>query len=156
MISVEIPDFGKLALHHLVLDYNGTLALDGKLLEEVTERLRILAGQLEIHVLTADTFGTVAANMQNIPCTVHVLARAEQDKGKLRYVEELGPEKTVSIGNGRNDRLMLKKSALGFAVVQGEGTAIEAILGADVVLPDISTALDLLINPLRLIATLRS
>lgn len=156
MLEIEIPDFGKLALHHLVLDYNGTLALDGKLLEGVAERLRILVGQLEIHVLTADTFGTVAANMQDIPCTVHVLPRSEQDKGKLRYVEELGPEKTISIGNGRNDRLMLKKSTLGFAIIQGEGAAVEAILGADVVLPDISAALDLLINPLRLIATLRS
>ena len=156
MISVEIPEFGKLALHHLVLDYNGTLALDGRLLVGVAERLRTLAGQLEIHVLTADTFGSVAANMQDIPCTIHVLPQEKQDRGKLHYVEKLGYDKTVSIGNGRNDRLMLKESALGFAVVQGEGAAVEAILAADVVLSDIVTALDLLTNPLRLIATLRS
>ena len=156
MISLEIPDFGKLTLNHLVLDYNGTIAVDGKMLEGVAERLRILADQLEIHVLTADTFGTVAANLRDIPCTVHVLSKKEQEKGKLRYVAELGPEQTVSIGNGRNDRLMLKESVLGFVVVQGEGAAFEAVLGADVVLPDIATALDLLVNPLRLVATLRS
>lgn len=156
MISLEIPDFGKLTLNHMVLDYNGTIAVDGKLLGGVAERLRILADLIEIHVLTADTFGTVAASLQDIPCTVHVLSKKEQEKGKLRYVEKLGPEKTVSIGNGRNDRLMLKISAIGLVVVQDEGAAVEAVLGADVVLPNISTALDLLVNPLRLVATLRS
>jgi len=61
MISLEIPDFGKLTLNHIVLDYNGTIVVDGKLLVGVAERLRILADQIEIHVPTADTFGTVAA-----------------------------------------------------------------------------------------------
>ena len=156
MISIEIPDFSKLTLHHLVLDYNGTLAVDGKLLPGVSERLRRLANQLEIHVLTADTFGSVAINLRDVPCTIHILPKEEQDQGKLQYVENLGAAETVSIGNGRNDSLMLKKCSLGLAVIQDEGAAISAIFAADIVLPDIMTALDLLVAPLRLIATLRS
>jgi soluble P-type ATPase len=61
----------------------------------------------------------------------------------------------AAIGNGRNDQLMLAAAALGIAVVQEEGAAIESLSAADVVLPDIRSALDLLLFPKRLIATLR-
>ena len=76
--------------------------------------------------------------------------------GKLKYVEQLGPDVTVSIGNGRNDRLMLEAAALGIAVVQEEGAAVQAVTAAVVVAPNILAALDLLLHPLRLVATLRS
>ena len=33
MITVNIPGYRKIELEHLVLDHNGTLACDGKLLE---------------------------------------------------------------------------------------------------------------------------
>jgi soluble P-type ATPase len=62
----------------------------------------------------------------------------------------------VSIGNGRNDQLMLKASALGIAVILAEGIAAETLLASDVVCTSIIDALDLLRNPLRLTATLRS
>ena len=62
----------------------------------------------------------------------------------------------MAVGNGRNDRLMLKEAALGIAVLQAEGAAAEALLAADVVAPDILAALDLLLAPEGLIATLRS
>jgi soluble P-type ATPase len=45
---------------------------------------------------------------------------------------------------------------LGIAVIQTEGAAVEALLAADIVLPSILPALDLLTHPLRLIATLRA
>jgi soluble P-type ATPase len=51
---------------------------------------------------------------------------------------------------------MLKASALGVAVIQGEGAAFETLASADVVCTDIRSALSLLSNPMRLIATLRS
>lgn len=54
MIRIDIPGFRSLALAHLVLDYNGTLAL----------------------------------------------------------VTRLGADAVVAIGNGRNDRMMLKGAAL--------------------------------------------
>jgi hypothetical protein len=68
-------------------------------------------------------------------------------------VQSLGTEWTVCIGNGRNDHLMLEAAALRIAVLQQEGTAAEA-LTADVMVPDILAALNLLLQPRRLIATL--
>ena len=87
---------------------------------------------------------------------IAVLEAGDQARAKAARVEEIGAERTVAIGNGRNDRLMLARAALGIAVVLGEGAASEAIRAADVVCTSILDALDLLTHPQRLIAVLRS
>jgi soluble P-type ATPase len=156
MIKIDIPGFGKLQLERLILDYNGTIAVDGQPVQGMKERLIALARHVEIHVLTADTFGGVEKKLSDIPCKIHVLAVEAQDKGKMEYVDRLGADRAVCIGNGRNDVMMLKKAALGIAVVQDEGAATSAILSADVVATGILSALDLLTNHMRLTATLRS
>ena len=71
-------------------------------------------------------------------------------------MRRLGGDNAVAVGNGRNDRLMLQEAALGIAVLQAEGAAVEALLAADLVAPDILAALDLLLVPGALTATLRS
>ncbi len=156
MIEVAIPGDGRLRLSYLVMDYNGTLACDGVLLEGVVERLTAVSRDLSIHVVTADTFGKAQAALKGLPCTLRILSQTGQNHSKLAYVTQLGRSETVSIGNGRNDRLMLQAAALGIAVIGPEGAATDAIQAADVVTIGIQAALDLLINPLRLVATLRS
>lgn len=156
MIEINIPGYRHFRLEHLVLDYNGTLAVDGMLLNGVKSTLILLSKQLKIHVLTADTFGKVQTGMDKIPCEISVLPVENQEIGKLTYVRKLGEMKTAAVGNGRNDRLMLQESALGIAVILNEGAAMQTLLCADVVCTDIVAALQLLIHPLRLTATLRS
>ncbi len=156
MIEIDIPGNKILKLEHLVLDYNGTIAFDGALIDGVKECLAELSQMLTVHVITADTFGSVKKALENIDCKLAVIPLDRQDTAKLEYVKNLGCEKTVSIGNGTNDRLMLKASALGVAVIQREGAAFETLASADVVCTDIRSGLSLLSNPLRLIATLRS
>jgi soluble P-type ATPase len=156
MIKIKIPGYKTLQLKHLVLDHNGTLAVDGILLSGVKERLKTLSADLEIHVLTADTFGKARSQLEGVPCKLSILPSDDQDAGKLAYIKKLGSEHTVCIGNGRNDRLMLKEAALGITVILQEGTAVATLTSADVVCKDILSALELLTNPLRLTATLRS
>ena len=156
MLTVDIPGYRQLNLNHLVLDYNGTLAVDGNLVAGAGSLLTQLAGDLEVHVITADTFGKVREGMADIPCSVSVLPLEDQAKAKLDYAAGLGAEQSVCIGNGRNDRLMLKAAGLGVAVLLEEGAAAETLLAADVVCKSINDALLLLLNPLRLTATLRS
>ncbi len=156
MIEIQIPGYNKLQLEHLVLDYNGTMAIDGKLITGVKEALIQLADKLQIHVLTADTFGKVNSEVKDIHCTLSILPEGNQDEGKLDYIKGLNPNTTVCVGNGRNDQLMLKEAALGIVLVQEEGAAVETICAADIVCPTIKSALELLTNPLRLVATLRS
>jgi soluble P-type ATPase len=50
---------------------------------------------------------------------------------------------------------MLKTAALGICILSTEGTAVDTLLAADLVAPDIQSALDLLEKPLRIIASLR-
>jgi len=156
MIEISIPGDGSLRLSYLVMDYNGTLACNGVLLEGVAERLTELARHLSLYVLTADTFGTARAVLADLPCTVHILPQVGQDHAKMAFVTQLGRGETVCIGNGRNDKLMLQAAALGIAIVGPEGAATDAVLAADIVAPSIQVALDLLLHPLRLVATLRS
>jgi soluble P-type ATPase len=155
MLELHIPGFKDLRLTHLVLDYNGTLACDGRPLQGVRERVEALSENLTIHILTADTFGTVQGQVADWPCRVEIIPRDREAEAKHRYVQGLGADRTVTVGNGRNDRLMLKDAALGIAVVQAEGTALEALLAADLAVPGLVAALDLLLHPRRLKATLR-
>ncbi len=156
MINIEIPGRANLRLSHLVLDYNGTLALDGNLLDGIAEKMEELSGHFQLHVITADTHGTVEEKLAGLPCLYQIIGPDEQDMQKDVYVRSLGADKVVAIGNGRNDGLMLKAAALGIALVQGEGASIVAILHADIICTDILSAFDLLLNPDRLRATLRN
>jgi soluble P-type ATPase len=155
VIAVDIPGYKRLRLQHLVLDYNGTLALDGRLLPGVADALRRLHRTLELHVLTADTFGSAEVQLRGIPAMVKVLPAADQDVRKAAYVRRLGAIATVCVGNGRNDRAMLRTAVLGITVLGGEGAARETLGAGHVVCRDIRSALDLLLHPKRLVATLR-
>ena len=156
MLEEAIPGYKTLFLSHLVLDYNGTITCDGRLINGVRERLEKLSKSLSIHILTADTFRSVQKEMTGIPCEVVVIGKENQTQAKADYVRQLGLQKTVTVGNGRNDALMLKEVVLGIAVIQEEGGAVETLLAADIVTHSVLVALDLLLNPLRLTATLRS
>jgi soluble P-type ATPase len=155
MLEINIPGAQRLRLSHLILDYNGTLACDGSILPGVADRLKILAKHLEIHIVTADTFGSVRTQVADLPVQLAVIPPENQAQAKADYLEALGPSNSVTIGNGRNDALILKQAGLGIAVVQTEGAAIETLLVADIVIPGIIEALDLLLHPDRLKATLR-
>ena len=156
MLEIAIPGSEILRLDYLVADFNGTMAYDGVLLPGARDAFCRVAEKLAIHIVTADTFGRAKEALAGIPCELAILPEGGQDSAKLRYVETLGARKCVCIGNGRNDRLMLAQAALGIAVIHQEGTAVETLLAARVVVPDINAALGLLLNPMRLIATLRS
>lgn len=156
MYALDIPGFGHLELKHLVLDFNGTLAVDGHCLPGVAEALHSLSTTLHIHVLTADTFGRAAEELAGLPIELLKIPRTGQAEAKRAFVERLDPVHVVAIGNGRNDRAMLERAALGIAVIQAEGIAADAVGAADVIVTGILDALQLLRHPLRLTATLRA
>jgi len=155
MNPIEIPGFGILHLRRLLLDYNGTLARDGRLLPGVKERLERLGDMLEISVVTADTFGSVAREMEGSGIEVIILESDDHLVEKHHVLERLGADHTAAVGNGNNDALMLKYSVLGIAVLGEEGCALPALTSAELCCRSITDALDLLLHPGRLVATLR-
>jgi P-type E1-E2 ATPase len=155
MIELTIPGRGELRLQHLVMDVNGTLALDGTLLEGVAHRLSGLRDRLNLHMVTADTHGQQSVIDQLLNLSAVRIQRGNESAQKTEFVNALGAESVVAIGQGANDAGMLKTAALGICILSTEGTAVDALLAADLVAPDIQSALDLLEKPLRIIASLR-
>jgi soluble P-type ATPase len=152
MIRFDIPRRGVIELHHAVFDVNGTLAVDGILIPGVVDRLQALGEHLSLHALTAGTHGNIAELERTLGFPLHMIATGEE---KLRYVEQLGPAGVIAFGNGRNDVAMLRVAAIGVAILAREGVAIEALQAADVLVPGPVEAIDLVLKPKRLIATLR-
>lgn len=117
-VRADIPGLGKLRLEHVVLDYNGTLAVDGRLIPGVKAWLNRLADLLAVHVITADTFGKARQSLRGVVCTLQILQRGGEDRAKAALVRRLGAKRVACIGNGRNDRLMLRRAVLGIATLQ--------------------------------------
>lgn len=155
LINLDIPGWGKLELQHLVLDLNGTVALDGQVLSGVASRLKALSEQLTIHVLSADTHGRAAETARMLGVSLAVVTRGRENEQKRQFVEALGSHSVVAVGNGANDQQMLQAAVLGLAVLGHEGLSAAALKSADVLVVSIDDALDLLLRPQRLIATLR-
>lgn len=155
MIEIIIPGRGEFRFEHLVLDLNGTVALDGNIIEGVPERLKVLRELVDIVLITADTRGMAQELKQSLRIKIHKVDPGDEQAQKLKLVQELGKESTVCIGNGSNDASMLKESIIGICVLGAEGTSSEAVTNCDLVISDINAALDLLLTPERLIATLR-
>lgn len=155
MIKITIPGRGNLNLEVLVLDFNGTIAVDGVLIESVRDSLAVLAVLLDIHILTSDTFGTVVQQCSDLPVTVKILQSDEHTEEKARYIAGLAPRQVVAVGNGANDRGMLEEAELGILVIGQEGSCARTAAHADILVNRIEDALSLLHKPQRLAATLR-
>ena len=156
MIELHIPGRGDIQLKYVVFDVNGTLATDGQLIEGVESLIAQLRDRVEVRLLTADTHGKQIEIDRVLQLTADRLQPGGHEREqKADYVRALGVEHVVAIGNGGNDVDMLKAAALGIAIIGHEGAAFEALAAADVVAHNISDAINLLLNPKRLIATLR-
>ncbi|MCP4178473.1 MAG: ATPase P [bacterium] len=155
MIDADIPGFKKLSIKNIICDYNGTLAIDGIIIPDVKPLIEKLSERTAFHIVTGDTFGTATENLKNLPVTVKILTSINQDQQKLEYLKRLGTDLTVCIGNGRNDKLMLEKAVLGICLIQAEGSSFNSLLKSDIICTSAKDALNILLEPKKLIATLR-
>lgn len=157
MLHIPIPGGDDLLLQHLVCDINGTLAVDGHISPPIRERLSTLSAQLQVHLLSADTYGTLQQLVDGSrQAGVNVcIERVKRGEEKAAYVRALGPEQVVALGNGINDVPMFQLARLSIAVCGSEGLAQKALQAATLIVPGPEVALDLLLHPRRLTATLR-
>ena len=155
MIELNIPGRGTIQLKHLVCDVNGTLAVDGQLHEGLPRSLKALQDRLTVHLLTADTHGKQAIIDQQLNLQAVRVQPGNEAEQKAEFVRQLNAGEVAAIGQGANDAAMLKAAAIGIGILSTEGIASETIIAADLVVPDIYTALALFEKPLRIVATLR-
>lgn len=156
---ITIPGRGTFHLQHLVLDVNGTIAVGGRIIDGIPRRLHALRdGGLQVHWITADTRGCQAALDEEMGWPAVRISATDpggEPAQKAAFVRSLGSAHVIAVGNGANDVDMLREAALGIGVVGPEGLDLDALLAADLIAPDIHTALDMIQDPNRLIATLR-
>jgi soluble P-type ATPase len=154
MITIDIPGWGNMDIENIVLDLNGTIATDGKIPTEVRGKIHSLSDKVSVYILTADTQGTADEEMRDLKAKLIKMPGENGKNRKFEFMKDLEIEKTVAIGNGNNDQIILKEAGLGIAVLGDEGMSVSAMKNADLIVKSISDALDLFLKPKRLLATL--
>jgi P-type E1-E2 ATPase len=154
MISIDIPGWENITIDNIVLDLNGTIATDGKISLDVKEKIKALSQKAKVYILTADTQGTAGDESKEIGIELVKIPGEDSKNKKFEFLKTLNLEKTVAIGNGNNDQLILREAALGIAILGDEGVSGLALKNAEILVKSISDALDLFLKPKRLIATL--
>ena len=156
MNEIIIPNYKTLRVTNIVLDYNGTIAKDGLLKEEVKDLLKKLSEKYKLHVITADTFGSVKSQLKGYDINVKILTTDNHTQEKAEFIKSLNSDNTVAVGNGNNDILMLENAVVGIAILGDEGCSSKTLMASDITCKSIKDALELFLNTKRLIATLRS
>ena len=156
ILLLNIPGRENISFSNVILDFNGTIAIDGKLIQGVAKKINNLSEQLNIVVVTADTNGTAESELIDVHCKIINLSNSKEYKNKLDVLMSLGKEHTICIGNGFNDHVVLRESVLGIAILQEEGLCTNTLTASDIVFNSIIDALSCFENPNRLKATLRS
>lgn len=156
MIIYEIPGRDNIEIENIIFDYNGTIAVDGQLIHGVKDLINELSENVNIYILTADTYGTVISECAFINAKVLTFPNENAGESKRKIVEELGGQRTLCVGNGFNDIPMFKEAILSVAVIEGEGTSGKLLAEADIVTRSILEALRILLNGNMIKATLRN
>ncbi len=152
---LDIPGYRLLTIEHVVMDFNGTVAVDGIMRESVKERIIKVAEHFQVYVITSDTQGSAARELEGLPVTLKIFNNSNAGECKRAFVDELGGEHCVCIGNGNNDRLMFQAASLSIGVLEAEGLYAPIISQVDLLVTSSEDALDLLLDEKRLISGLR-
>lgn len=155
-MEINIPGREVVKIKNLLLDYNGTIACDGKLIPSVKEKIEAINKKgIKVHIVTADTHGTVKNQCSNMPVKIQIFDNSNASENKREIVQKLKGDNCVCIGNGFNDGAMFKECAISIIVMGEEGCSVKSLMKADVVCKKIEDAFDLILKPNRMIATLR-
>lgn len=156
MLLYEIPGKENIEIENIVFDYNGTIAVDGKLIHGVEEAINTLSKSLNVFIVTADTYGTVEDECKGINAKILTFPKENAGESKRDIVKKLGPLKTITIGNGFNDVPMFKEAILSIGIMEGEGMSGSLIIEADIVVGNIIDGINIVGNKNMVKATLRN
>lgn len=155
-MRIEIPGREVLNIENIIFDYNGTLAVDGLIKKSIKENLRKLSEEFNVYVLTADTYGSAKNECEKLNMNLKTFPKENAGTSKNEILSSIGKNKTICIGNGFNDVLMCKNSALSIGILDEEGISSALISSVDIVARGIETAIEIILNKNRIIATLRN
>ena len=156
-IHIKIPWGNKYVLENLVFDLNGTLANDGEISETTKRLLTELSKEAVIHVITADTHNTAEDLKRELEgiASVMVLQGDDHTTEKAQFVKGLGYRTTAAIGNGANDLKMVEEAILSLGVMGKEGLYAPMLSKVDLLVGHIDVAIEMFLNPMKIVASLR-
>ena len=144
---------GEIELTTIILDLNGTLAVHGKLVSGVTERITKLKEMgFKLYLFTGDQRGNASQLAAELGIEVKKATTSDE---KQALTEKLDVQKTVAIGNARIDIGTFLPCKLRIGTMQAEGIHTGILSHIDILVPSITDALDLLLNENTFNATLR-
>jgi soluble P-type ATPase len=152
---ITVPGIGEYEIENIVFDYNGTIAIDGIIIEGIMDKIVKLSNEFNVYIVTADTFKTVENAFKNTVINVHIIGKNNESQDKKEFIKKVGSNKTIALGNGRNDELMLKEAIISIAVLNDEGISVKTLNNADFLIKDINNFFDMIDEPKKLIAILR-
>ena len=155
MIRIEAPGQDSREIDYIVFDLNGTLTVDGRIHPKTKDKINLLAKRTSIYVMTADTRGDSRDVLRKVKAEIVLIEGTDTGEARIDFVRKIGPERTVAVGNGHNDRLMVGEASIGICILGREGASSQTLQNSDIVFPSILDALDFLLKPLRQRATLR-
>ncbi len=155
MIEINIPGRKNLKLKNIVFDYNGTIALDGVVPKSVKDMILSISECLNVYVITADTYGNAKTECEGLPINLETFPNGKATQYKKEFVEKIGAEDTMAVGNGLNDVEMFKVAGLSIAVIGEEGCSSQAIMYSHITVNHINRVFDMIMKKDRIKATLR-
>jgi len=154
MIIIQRPGQDLLEMDFMLMDFEGTLAQDRRVDPKAKDKINLLSKRMKIYILAKGEKEVVEDVLKKVKAEVIYLRMREPAQGKLSLLRQLGARRTVAIGNGVDDALMLEEAGLGICILGREGASVKAMQKADVVVTNILDALDFILKPLRQEATL--
>jgi P-type E1-E2 ATPase len=154
MITIQRPGQEPLEIDFILIDFEGTLALDRRVHPKTKDKINLLSKRTKIYILTTGEKENVDETLNKVKAEIIYLTEGKSSQQKLDLVRQVGEERTVVIGNGIDDALMIEEAGFGICVLSKEGISLETMKKADVLFTNILEALDFLLKPLRQKATL--
>lgn len=154
-ILLKIPQLKTINVKNIVFDYNGTIATSGQVSPEIFDQIIALTETFNVFIVTADTFDTVRKRFDATPVEVYIIDHDNGTDDKAKFIKTIGAEQTIALGNGNNDRQMLKESAIGISVLGDEGLSVKSFNASDLIVKNILDFFEMIEEPKKLIATLR-
>ena len=154
MISIQRPGMESLELHFVLIDFEGTLATDGRVHPKAKDKVNLLSKRVTVYILTKSSKEKVEETLKKMKAEIFSMTEGDSSQQKLDVLQRLGPHQTAVIGNGFDDVQIMEQAGLGMCVIGKEGSSPEAVAKADLVVTSVLDALDFLLKPLRQRATL--
>jgi len=154
MISIQRPGMESLELHFVLIDFEGTLAMDGRVHPKAKDKVNLLSKRVTVYIFTKSSKEKVEETLKKMKAEILYMTEGDSSQQKLDVLQRLGPHQTAVIGNGFDDVQIMEQAGLGMCVIGKEGSSPEAVAKADLVVTSVLDALDFLLKPLRQGATL--